>query len=145
MERVSTTLAGFQLALLPTVEAYWLENPGFTPEQEVVQTIRKTVLPQQHIEERKSYTPEQKQRKREQVGWIEERRANPKRDQPTTCYYFCWYEMQDGQRRKLKTYVPQGQMSQVWESVKVNKRPYYETLKLIQKSGRPHCTDTPRL
>lgn len=127
MDRISSVLAGYQESLLPEVQRYWLSNLPYV--QEPVPTPEQPKLKQQRV----------------QVGWIEERRANPKRENPTTCYYFCWYEMQDGIRRKLKTYVPQVQMSEVWQSVKVNKRPYYATLKLIRKSGKLHHTDEPKL
>jgi len=118
MEKLSAVLAGYQESLLPDVKAYWLSNHPPAPEPP----------------------------KRYQVGSIEERLSNPKRKNPTTCYYFCWNEKDDnGKWRNRKTYVPQAQMSAVWQSVKVSKRPYHETLKLIQKSGKPHHTDTPKL
>jgi hypothetical protein len=85
--------------------------------------------------------PEQPKQKRVQVGWIEERKANPRRDNPTTCYYFGWYEGMGGERRKMKVYIPQNQMSEVWRMVKTEKRPYTETLRVIRKSGKPHHTD----
>lgn len=142
METVSTVLAGFQQSLLPNVEAYWLRNPSDAPEPEPDIGDEVGRLMDCYS------TPEQPKlrKQRVQVGWIEERRANPKRERPTTCYYFCWNEKnEEGQWRKLKTYVPQAQMSEVWQSVKVQKRPYTETLKLIRKSGKLHHTDVPKL
>jgi hypothetical protein len=88
-------------------------------------------------------TPEQPKQKRVQVGWIEERRANPSRDNPTTCYYFGWYEVVEGERRKFKVYVPQHQMSEIWRMVKTEKRPYYETLRVIRKHEKLRHTPAP--
>jgi len=90
-------------------------------------------------------TSEQPKQKRVQVGWIEERKANPDRDNPTTCYYFGWYEVMEGERRKMKVYISQNQMSEVWRMVKVEKRPYYETLRVIRKRGELHQMDAPKV
>ena len=121
MEALSAVLAVLQLALVPDVKAYWLSNDPTAPAPEPT-------------------------KKRFQVGSIAERVSNPKRDKPTTCYYFCWNEKdEDGRWQKRKTYVPQAQMSAVWQACKIDKRPYYETLRMIQKSGKPHHTDSPKL
>lgn len=72
MKAVSAVLAGFQLALVPEVEAYWLENS--TPDSRNGSTTA-------------TYSPE---------------------------------------KITLKRY-------------------HHETLKVIQKSGKPHHTETPKL
>lgn len=151
MLAVKEVLCGWQQSLFDDIEAYWLEN---SPARELVRQERIEKVGSngwiyttdgQHLNPR-HFTPEQPQpKRREQVGWIEERISNPKRKTPTTCYYFGWYEMQDGERRKMKTYVPQAQMSEVWQSCKIDKRPYTETLKLIRKSGKAHHTQEPKL
>ncbi len=135
MDSVRNVLAGWQESILPEVERYWIENPDITGRRS----------PQQITPEQGSSPRQRRPRAKTQCGWIEERKANPKRHRPTTCYYFCWYEMQDSTRRKIKTYVPQNQMSVVWRSCKIEKRPYFETLQLIKKSDKPHHTDTPKL
>lgn len=118
MDALDQPLAGFQLALLPDVKAYWLENPGRTPEQEVVQTIRKTVLPAQHFEERKIHTPEQKPKRRHRSpgkasGWIETREGNTRRKHSNTSYYYCYYQWEGNERRKRKIYIPNHSISHV--------------------------------
>lgn len=138
MDSVRTVLKGWQQSILPEVKRYWVENPDITGRRSPPQ------ITPEHDGDRPAAN-QQRPRKKVQSGWIEERKANPKRQRPTTCYYFCWYEMQDEARRKLKTYVPQRQMSAVWKCCKIEKRPYFETLQLIQKSRKPHHTDTPKL
>ena len=58
MEALSAVLAVLQLALVPDVKAYWLSNDPTAPAPEPT-------------------------KKRFQVGSIEERVSNPKRDKPT--------------------------------------------------------------
>lgn len=124
MNQLNGLLAGFQMSLLPNVEAYWLENPRFAP------TDWCPTLPRQT-------------RRKQSTGWIEQRNANPKRASPTTCYYFCWYETQNSTRRKCKTYIPQNKVLQVCQLVRVEKRPYIETLQAIGKVTDPFRTGDP--
>lgn len=177
MDSVNTMLAGYQLAILKNVEAYWLENPPASmsgPAVEVGKEFKRNKdgklfkvvggsdnhitlncdEPSQIIscrvsgkEIEKLFTPERPRSKRPcfQVGWIEERLSNPSRERPCISYYFCWNEKEDGRWLKRKTYVPRSQMSAVWKSCKTDKRTYEETLKLIQKTGKLHHTDSPKL
>jgi hypothetical protein len=127
MEKLSSVLAGFQLAIVSEVEAYWLENPK----------SKRPVTPEQ--------PPQPIKPKRTQVGSISERIANPGRANPCTCYYFCWNEKDDdGRWQKRKIYIPQNQMNEVCMMVNA-KQPYWETLKAIRKSGKLHHTNTPKI
>lgn len=167
MDSVRNVLAGWQESILPEIERYWIENPDITQRRSTTKLepfqVSDRVAPGKAGRGRQKHgnvTPEhgnvsaiqtddyprsqRRPRAKIQSGWIEERKANPKRRNPTTCYYFCWYEIKDDTRRKMKIYVPQNQMSTVWKACKIEKRPYFETLQLIQKSHKAHHTDTPK-
>jgi hypothetical protein len=208
---MANALAGWQQALLPTVEPYLIENPvqfqvgdrvvlkdgtkfvgagstrfaigtitqifksgleisseGYALKQEVklyapeleigsdviaglatvgLQTSKPAITPEEFNREMarsraKLKKPTSTPKRREPCGWIEERVSNPQRNSPTTCYYFGYYEVIDGERRKQKIYVPQNQMSTIWQMVKEQKLPYYETLGAIRKTAKPHHTDS---
>jgi hypothetical protein len=87
MQSIGNCLAGYQLALFPDVEAFWVENSGG------------------------SHTPEHPQKRRYSAkgkasGSIELRFGNRRRSQPTVSYYYLWYE--HGAKRKL--YIKVGKL-----------------------------------
>lgn len=149
MQQLSSVLAGFQQSLLPEVEAYWCENRGnpeyLSPDKREIEEfwLKHPPAPEllrQEVPQRRN-TPEPKPtRKRVQVGWIEERKANPKREHPTTCYYYCCYLSEQEvygcgstkRTKKQKVYVQVHIMSEVSCMVR-DKRPYTEILKFISE------------
>lgn len=157
MKAISTVLQGFQLALVPTVEAYWIENPRFGP-QPVPATQIERVTPSgwitttdgQHLNPL-HYTPEQPtkarrhSRKGHASGWIEERQGNKKRKNPSTSYYYRYY---DGDGRKQQQYVQVHLMAQVRQLI--DQRCSVEAvLQFIHThsrySGKLHHTQEPKL
>jgi hypothetical protein len=126
-------LKGMQLALLPEVEPYWLENSG-RPKREPLCSGRDEAQPPSPAQlalELPEATPnvctipQPSQRrhspKGKAVGWIKERQGNAKREKPTTNYYYCWDEpmKRDGQTKyqRHQVYVPVGAIAQVQEMI----------------------------
>ena len=105
-----TSLRGMQLALLPEVQPYWLENPGRPspaparsggdagrprPAQmalELPETSPNVCTTVQGGQRR--HSPKGKA-----LGWLKERQGNTKRKKPSVSYFYCWDEpvKRDGQ------------------------------------------------
>lgn len=122
-------LKGMQLALLPEVKPYWLENPG-RPHPEPLCSGGDEVRPpnpaQMALELSEAapnvYTTTQGRQRRHSpkgkaVGWMKERQGNTKREKPTTSYFYCWDEPvnRDGQAeyQRHQVYVPVKAIAQV--------------------------------
>ena len=122
-------LRGMQLALLPEVAPYWLENPG-RPQREPVRSggdEARSPRPAQMALELPEVAPnvcttvQGSQRrhspKGKAVGWLKERQGNTRRKKPTTSYFYCWDEpvQRDGQAeyQRHQVYVPVGAIAQV--------------------------------
>ncbi|MEP0923480.1 hypothetical protein [Leptolyngbya sp. ST-U4] len=71
------------------------------------------------------------------VGWIEERKGNLKRKNPSVSYYYCW--MDDG--RKRSTYIPVSQIHRIRAMVD-DRCSGDDILAAITKQPKPHCTET---
>jgi hypothetical protein len=142
MDALSDVLRGLQLAIVPEVEAYWIENPvpahkikhitpsgwiatvdgqhlnplHFTPEQPPTTIDRRYSLYLDPIPD----TPEQPtkarrhSRKGEATGWIEERQGNKHRKHPSTSYYYRYY---DSDGRKQQQYVQVHLMGQIRQMI----------------------------
>ncbi len=108
-------LEDLQLALLPDVESYWLENPetggkksaqscekdsGWAMKVESVCTTQKR--------NQRCHTPKGKA-----SGWLKERRGNTKRRNPTTSYYYCWETREGDGHKRYQVYVPVRVVSEV--------------------------------
>lgn len=115
-------LKGMQLALLPKVKPYWLENPG-RPQPEPLcsggdearspSSAQMTLdLPESTPNVCTIAQPSQRRHspKGKAVGWIKERQGNAKRKKPTTSYFYCWDEpvKRDDQAKcpRHQVYVP---------------------------------------
>lgn len=124
-----TSLKGLQLALLPEVQPYWLENswqPRRAPLESGEGEARSSgpvqialELPEEVSNVCTAAQPAQRRHspKGKAVGWIKERRGNAKRKQPTTSYFYCWDEpvKRDGQAeyQRHQVYVPVGAIARV--------------------------------
>ena len=126
-------LRGMQLALLPEVAPYWLENPG-RPQREPLRSggdeVRSPRPAQMALELPETSpnvctTVQGGQRrhspKGQAVGWIKERRGNTRRKKPSVSYFYCWDEpvQRDGQAeyQRHQVYVPVGAISRVQEMI----------------------------
>ena len=127
------SLKGMQLALLPEVKPYWLENPA----PSIPVSVRsggdeaQPLSPAQMALERPEEVPnictvaQPRQRrhspKGKAVGWLKERQGNAKRKKPTTSYFYCWDEpvREDGQAeyQRHQVYVPVGAIARVQEMI----------------------------
>ena len=123
-----TSLKGLQLALLPEVQPYWLENPG-RPSPAPVRSgggegrspnSAQMALELPEAAPNACTTGQGGQRrhspKGKAVGWLKERQGNTRRKKPTTSYFYCWDEpVQDGQAeyQRHQVYVPVGAIAQV--------------------------------
>jgi hypothetical protein len=124
-------LKGLQLALLPDVKPYWLENPG-RPQPEPFCSggdKARSPCPAQMALELPEAAPnactiaQDIQRrhspKGKAVGWIKERQGNTKRKKPTTSYFYCWDEpvKKGGQAeyQRHQVYVPVRAIARVQE------------------------------
>jgi hypothetical protein len=90
-------LEGLQLALLPDVEPYWLENPESVVRRSF-QTVEKASDHRKRIERR--HTPKGKA-----LGWLKERKGNTGRKNPTTSYYYCWETREGEGYKRHQVYV----------------------------------------
>ena len=123
-----TSLRGMQLALLPEVQPYWLENPGRpspAPVRSGGDAVRSPNSAQMALELPETSpnvctTVQGGQRrhspKGKASGWIKERKGNTQRKQATTSYFYCWDEpVQDGQAeyQRHQVYVPVRAIAQV--------------------------------
>lgn len=124
-----TSLKGLQLALLPEVNPYWLENSGQPrraplgsggDEAQMPGPVQLALeLPGVTANVCTAAEPAQRRHspKGKAVGWIKERRGNAKRKQPTTSYFYCWDEpvQRDGQAKyqRHQVYVPVGAIARV--------------------------------
>lgn len=152
MQPIDTVLRGLQQSMLPEIEAYWLENP-VVPSEKIqrithsgwIATTDGTHLNPLH------YTPEQppKQRrhsrKGQASGWIEERQGNKHRKNPSTSYYYRYY---DADGRKQQQYVQVRLMDKVPQLI--NQRcSVEEILQYIHThsrySGKLHHTQEPKI
>ena len=122
-------LRGMQLALLPEVAPYWLENPG-RPSPAPVRSgggeVRPSNSAQMALELPEAapnvcttVQPGQRRHspKGKAVGWLKERRGNTRRKKPSVSYFYCWDEpvQRDGQAeyQRHQVYVPVGAIAQV--------------------------------
>ena len=122
-------LKGMQLALLPEVQPYWLENPG-QPQPESFcsggDEARSPNPAQMALELPEAppnactiAQPGQRRHspKGKAVGWLKERQGNTKRKKPTTSYFYCWDEpvKRDGQAeyQRHQVYVPMRAIARV--------------------------------
>lgn len=137
------SLRGMQLALLPEIKPYWLENPG-RPQPELpcsggdeVQSpgpVQMTLeLPGVESNICTATQPAQRRHspKGKAVGWIKERKGNTRRSNPTTSYYYCW-ETPDGDGYKRhQVYVPVGVVDEVQRLID-GRQPIEEVLRVIE-------------
>jgi len=151
MESLSSALAGFQMSMLPTVEAYWIENPQFAPPPERLKQFRESLPPEQPPQEGDRSQPKKPKSKRVQVGWIEHRWGNKSREKQSLSIYYCymaseWELYGEGSKTRCKRQRIYLQVHQCHEitSMVHQKRPYTEILQRIGEtkriSDKPHHT-----
>lgn len=155
MQQIDTVLRGLQAAIIPEIEAYWIENP--VPADKIARVTHSgwiTTTDGQHLNPL-HYTPEQP-RKRIQVGWIEERWGNKNREKQSLSLYYCYYasewelhgEGSKSGRKKQRIYLQTHQCQEIGQMVR-EKRPYNEILEAIGRtkrhSDKPHHTQEPKI
>lgn len=130
MKSINAVLRGLQQAIIPEIEAYWCENkpnPAY-----VIPTPEPPTKPRRHS------------RKGEASGSIKERIGNKKRKNPSTSYFYEWYE--DG--RKQQRYVQVRLMNQVQQFIN-SRRPCTEIIDFLnaqsRTTGRLHHTQEPKI
>lgn len=129
-------LKGMQLALLPEVKPYWLENPGHPtpapvrsggdalPSEQPTSPARMAPEPPEVVPNVCTIVQPGKRRhspKGKAAGWLKERQGNTKREKPTTSYFYCWDEpvKRDGQAeyQRHQVYVPVRAIAQVQQLI----------------------------
>jgi len=98
MQPLSTVLRGLQLAIVPEIEAYWLENPvpahkikHITPSGWIA-TVDGQHLNPLHFQPEQPPKPRRRSPKGKASGWIEERTGNKQRITPSVSRYYCHYD-----------------------------------------------------
>lgn len=150
MQPINTVLRGLQQVILPEIEAYWIENPVPADQIERVTSSGWIATKDgQHLNPL-HHTLEQPRKRRHSrkgkaSGWIEERQGNKKRKNPSTSYYYRYY---DADGRKQQQYVQVRLMDKVPQLI--NQRCSVETiLQYIHThsrySGKLHHTQEPKV
>lgn len=99
MQNVGLALVGYQLSLIPDVEVVCLEN------------AQKSDAP--HTPEHSSQTPRRYSRKGEGSGSIAMRIGNRRRANPSTSYFYEWYDQGD----RCRLYIRAGKLCRVKEMI----------------------------
>lgn len=133
MQAVKEVLGGWQQSLFGEIEAYWLENP--LPSR----LTRQRKHPDNAIPQHNSSLSVTR------LAQSQNASATPNAPTPAPVTSSVGTKrMETGKWRGRKIYVPQSQMNEIYMMVD-RKCPYWETLKAIRKSPKPHHTDRPKL